>query len=100
MTGVEALVRWNHPTRGLVPPDEFIPVAEQSGLMHRLTDVVLDLALAQVAQWREQGMTVPVAVNVSFRDLLDRRCRPGWPRRSTGTAWPPSCSPSRSPSGC
>jgi diguanylate cyclase (GGDEF)-like protein len=71
VTGVEALVRWNHPVRGLVPPDEFIPVAEQSGLMHRLTDVILDLALAQVAQWRQQGMTVPVAVNVSFRDLLD-----------------------------
>ncbi|WP_426561621.1 putative bifunctional diguanylate cyclase/phosphodiesterase [Angustibacter sp. McL0619] len=71
VTGVEALVRWNHPVRGLVPPDEFIPVAEQSGLMHRLTDVILDLALTQVADWGRQGMTVPVAVNVSFRDLLD-----------------------------
>ncbi len=71
VTGVEALVRWSSPSRGLVPPDEFIPVAEQSGLMHRLTDLVLDLALAQVAAWRDAGMTVPVAVNVSFRDLLD-----------------------------
>lgn len=71
VTGVEALVRWNHPTRGLVPPDEFIPMAEQSGLMRRLTEVVLDLAFAQVATWCEQGMQVPVAVNVSFRDLLD-----------------------------
>jgi diguanylate cyclase (GGDEF)-like protein len=69
--GVEALVRWNHPVRGAVPPDEFIPVAEQSGLMHRLTEVVIDLALAQVATWRDAGMVVPVAVNVSFRDLLD-----------------------------
>ncbi len=69
--GVEALVRWNHPVRGLVPPDEFIPVAEQSGLMHRLTEVVLDLALAQVRGWQDAGMVVPVAVNVSFRDLLD-----------------------------
>ncbi|GAB3595267.1 cyclic Di-GMP phosphodiesterase RmdB [Angustibacter peucedani] len=71
VTGVEALVRWNHPVRGLVPPDEFIPVAEQSGLMHRLTDLVLDLALTQVGEWQRAGMTVPVAVNVSFRDLLD-----------------------------
>ncbi|GAA4345513.1 cyclic Di-GMP phosphodiesterase RmdB [Angustibacter luteus] len=81
VTGVEALVRWNHPTRGLVPPDEFIPVAEQSGLMHRLTDVVLDLALTQVAKWQDQGMTVPVAVNVSFRDLLDQTM----PTRLAGT---------------
>ncbi|KQX69625.1 bifunctional diguanylate cyclase/phosphodiesterase [Angustibacter sp. Root456] len=69
--GVEALVRWNHPVRGVVPPDDFIPVAEQSGLMHRLTEVVLDLALAQVRMWQDAGMDVPVAVNVSFRDLLD-----------------------------
>jgi diguanylate cyclase (GGDEF)-like protein len=69
--GVEALVRWRHPVRGLVPPDEFIPVAEQSGLMHRLTDAVLDMALRQVGTWSEQGLHVPMAVNVSFRDLLD-----------------------------
>ncbi len=71
VSGVEALVRWQHPVRGLVPPDEFIPVAEQSGLMHRLTDAVLELALRQVGTWSEQGLHVPMAVNVSFRDLLD-----------------------------
>jgi diguanylate cyclase (GGDEF)-like protein len=71
MAGVEALVRWRHPVRGLVPPDEFIPVAEQSGLMHRLTDAVLEMALRQVGEWSELGLEVPMAVNVSFRDLLD-----------------------------
>jgi diguanylate cyclase (GGDEF)-like protein len=69
VVGVEALVRWQHPTRGYIAPDEFIPLAETSGLMHRLTAFVVDAALAQVAQWRGAGMDVPVAVNVSARDL-------------------------------
>ena len=73
VAGVEALVRWRHPVRGLVPPDEFIPVAEQSGLMRRLTDEVLEMSLAQTAAWGAAGMWVPVAVNVSFRDLLDEQ---------------------------
>ncbi|WP_460446597.1 putative bifunctional diguanylate cyclase/phosphodiesterase [Angustibacter aerolatus] len=71
VVGVEALVRWRHPVRGLVPPDQFIPVAEQSGLMRRLTDEVIELALAQMGRWTALGMRVPVAVNVSFRDLVD-----------------------------
>ena len=71
VAGVEALVRWRHPVRGLVPPDDFIPVAEHSGLMHRLTDVVIEMSLLQTAAWQRAGMTVPMAVNVSFRDLLD-----------------------------
>jgi diguanylate cyclase (GGDEF)-like protein len=69
LMGVEALVRWNHPVRGFIPPDEFIPLAETSGLMHRLTDFVIDTALGQVAQWRRDGLPVAVAVNVSARDL-------------------------------
>jgi diguanylate cyclase (GGDEF)-like protein len=69
VVGVEALVRWHHPTRGLVPPDEFIPLAETSGLMSRLTTFVIDAALEQVADWRNQGLTVAVAVNISARDL-------------------------------
>jgi len=69
VVGVEALLRWNHPHRGFIPPDEFIPLAETSGLMHRLTAFVIDEALGQVAQWRAEGLEVAVAVNVSARDL-------------------------------
>ncbi|MDQ1484724.1 MAG: hypothetical protein QOJ62_417 [Actinomycetota bacterium] len=71
VTGVETLVRWRHPQLGLVMPDDFIPLAEQSGLMPRLTNSVLEQALAQLAAWREEGLGVAVAVNVSVRDLLD-----------------------------
>ncbi|WP_342742716.1 bifunctional diguanylate cyclase/phosphodiesterase [Streptomyces indicus] len=69
VAGLEALVRWVHPERGKVPPDEFIAIAESSGLMPHLTEYVLDTALAQVARWRAQGLEVPVAVNVSPRDV-------------------------------
>ncbi|MFZ3559986.1 putative bifunctional diguanylate cyclase/phosphodiesterase [Streptomyces sp. BH055] len=69
VAGLEALVRWVHPERGKVPPDEFIAIAESSGLMPHLTEYVLETALAQVARWRAKGLHVPVAVNVSPRDV-------------------------------
>ena len=69
VVGVEALLRWHHPQRGLVMPDEFIPMAEHSGLMAPLTEHVIDQSLAQVSRWRVAGLEVPVAVNVSMRDL-------------------------------
>jgi diguanylate cyclase (GGDEF)-like protein len=69
--GVEALVRWQHPTDGLVPPADFIPMAEKSGLIHPLTKWVLNEALAQCHAWRSDGMEIPVAVNISTRCLLD-----------------------------
>ncbi|GGK50442.1 GGDEF-domain containing protein [Streptomyces flaveus] len=69
VAGLEALVRWVHPERGRVPPDEFIAIAESSGLMPHLTEYVLETALGQVARWRAQGLYVPVAVNVSPRDV-------------------------------
>jgi diguanylate cyclase (GGDEF)-like protein len=69
--GVEALVRWEHPQRGLVPPGEFIPLAEQTPLIRPLTRYVLDTALEQCARWRDAGRVLPVAVNISARNLLD-----------------------------
>ncbi|MGN6522147.1 MAG: putative bifunctional diguanylate cyclase/phosphodiesterase [Actinomycetes bacterium] len=71
ITGVEALVRWMHPARGLVMPDDFIPLAEDTGLMPRLTDAILEQALRQAAAWESQGIPVPVAVNIRVRDLAD-----------------------------
>jgi diguanylate cyclase (GGDEF)-like protein len=71
--GVEALVRWQHPERGLVPPDVFIPVAEQTGLIRPLTLFVVDSALRQCRAWRQAGLDLTVAVNVAMRNILDDR---------------------------
>jgi EAL domain-containing protein (putative c-di-GMP-specific phosphodiesterase class I) len=68
---VEALVRWQHPVRGLLGPGEFVSLAEQTGVMRALTDHVLDAALAQCAAWRGAGLDLAVAVNVSAATLLD-----------------------------
>ena len=67
----EALVRWEHPSRGLLMPEEFLPVVEHAGLLPDLTRRVLDIALGSAAEWTRQGITVPVAINVSPRSLLD-----------------------------
>ena len=69
--GVEALVRWNHPTRGLLAPGEFLPIAEQAGLMAPLTRRVLSLAMEQCRRWLDQGLDLTVAVNLSPRSLRD-----------------------------
>jgi diguanylate cyclase (GGDEF)-like protein len=69
VVGVEALVRWRHPVRGLVMPDEFIPIAEHSGLMGALTAYVVESALAQLAEWRNVKLDLTMAVNVTMRDL-------------------------------
>jgi diguanylate cyclase (GGDEF)-like protein/PAS domain S-box-containing protein len=68
---VEALLRWNHPTRGLVGPDEFIPLAQQTGLIKPLTLYVLEEALGQCQAWQREGMRLGMAVNLSVRNLLD-----------------------------
>ena len=67
----EALLRWNPGGRGMVPPDQFIPFAEQTGVIQPLTDWVLKTALAQTRSWRAEGRDLRVAVNISMRNLLD-----------------------------
>jgi diguanylate cyclase (GGDEF)-like protein len=69
--GTEALVRWRHPQQGLIFPDEFIPIAEQTGLIEPLTFYVLRSALEQVRQWNATGYDLNVAVNLSVRSLVD-----------------------------
>jgi diguanylate cyclase (GGDEF)-like protein len=71
VTGVEALVRWQHPTRGLLLPDAFLPLVEDSGLMRDLTDAVLEQSLDQVRIWRAAGRMLSVAVNLSASSLVD-----------------------------
>ncbi len=70
VSGVEALIRWNHPERGNIPPGVFIPRAEQSTLIQLLTEFVLNEAMGQVMRWRELGVGLPAAVNISGRNLL------------------------------
>jgi diguanylate cyclase (GGDEF)-like protein len=71
VTSVEALVRWAHPTRGLVMPDSFVPIAENTAIIHSLTTEVLRIALRQARQWADDGHPIPIAVNISARSLLD-----------------------------
>ncbi len=71
VTGAEALVRWEHPERGLMSPVEFLPLAEQTGLITALTTEVLEQALRQCRDWGDDGIDIAVAVNVSERSLLD-----------------------------
>jgi diguanylate cyclase (GGDEF)-like protein len=69
--GMEALLRWRHPAYGLLGPDQFIPLAERTGLIRQLTLFVLDSTLRQCGVWRRQGLDLSVAVNITGRDLLD-----------------------------
>jgi diguanylate cyclase (GGDEF)-like protein/PAS domain S-box-containing protein len=68
---VEALVRWEHPELGLLGPDQFVPLAEETGLIRQLGRWVLDHAIRECARWRAAGFSLPVAVNLSGRDLHD-----------------------------
>jgi EAL domain-containing protein (putative c-di-GMP-specific phosphodiesterase class I) len=73
VSGVEALARWPHPRLGLLYPDAFVPLAEQTGLMRAVTLAVLRIALGQCRAWREVGLNLPVAVNLSVSNLMDAR---------------------------
>ena len=71
VVGAEALVRWPHPRRGMLNPDQFIPAAEHTGLLRPLTLYVLDAALRECARWRQENTEFTLAVNLSVRNLLD-----------------------------
>jgi diguanylate cyclase (GGDEF)-like protein len=71
VVGVEALVRWQHPTRGLLAPDRFVPLAERTGAIADLTRWVVDAALTQQRAWRDQGIDLPVAVNLAAANIVD-----------------------------
>ncbi|MDF0533417.1 EAL domain-containing protein [Shewanella sp. A32] len=72
IAGVEALLRWHHPQQGMISPAEFIPIAEDSGLIVELGDWVLVRAFEQMSWWQQQGFTVDVAINISAKQLLRR----------------------------
>ena len=79
VNGVEALVRWQHPTKGLLYPDEFIPIAEQTGLIGPLTLWVFERAMLQSCKWLELGLELRISVNLSARNLHDAK----FPRQVT-----------------
>jgi diguanylate cyclase (GGDEF)-like protein len=73
VAGAEVLIRWQHPTRGLLTPVDFIPFAEQTGFIRWLTRWTLDHSMAQAAQWQRSGMALNLAVNISSEDIGDAR---------------------------
>ena len=89
--GAEALVRWRHPERGLVPPAEFVPVAEESGLIVHVSNWVLEAACRQIRQWMDEGLpAMHIAVNLSARDFsssLPARVRELLERHKIGAEW-------------
>ena len=72
ISAVEALIRWEHPQRGLVPPAEFIPFAEHTGYIKLLTRWVMQEAVRQCGQWLREGLRLQISVNISARDLMNR----------------------------
>src|SRR4029079_13287896 len=89
--GVEALVRWAHPRRGLLMPSDFLPLADHSGLGRSLTAFVLDRALVEIGERRRGGFDLSVAVNLSPADLLDLGLPTEVARTLARRAFPASC---------
>jgi diguanylate cyclase (GGDEF)-like protein len=87
--GVEALARWHHPERGLLSPDEFIPLAERSNLLRPMTLYLLDSAMRQANAWRTRGIDVSVSVNLSMQNLIDMRLPNDLARLLTSWRLPP-----------
>jgi EAL domain-containing protein (putative c-di-GMP-specific phosphodiesterase class I) len=83
------LARWSHPEHGDVTPDEFIPIAEQSGLIRPLTLWVLETAVSQCADWRRRGLDIGLSVNLSARNLLEKRLPETLTRLLHATGLPP-----------
>ena len=90
VVGVEALVRWRHPTRGLLAPAEFVPLAERTGLVRRLSARVLNMALADAQEWRRQGVDLEIAVNLSVANLIDPRLLDDVARALADSQLPPA----------
>ncbi len=89
ITGVEALVRWEHPERGFIPPDEFVLLAEQTGSIHALTAFVFRRALLDRKTWADRGLELALSVNVSARDLEHDWLRNEVPGLLAATSCPP-----------
>lgn len=90
-TGVEALVRWRHPDHGIIRPSAFIPIAEESNLIHRLTDWVVRAAAAQAALWQSGGRPFEVAVNISAHDIDDLELPERLAQHCTDAGIAPDC---------
>jgi diguanylate cyclase (GGDEF)-like protein len=91
IVGVEALARWEHPEIGEIDPAEFVPIAEQTGLIIAMTSAVLDAALARVAAWRALGHDLTIAVNLSARSFLDARLAAEIPQLLAAHDLPAAC---------
>ena len=89
VTGVEALVRWRHPSRGLLLPDAFIPLAEQTGMIREVTNWVLQRALAECAGWHRAGRLLPVAVNLSAATVHDPELMDAVAKATSHSGLPP-----------
>ncbi|MCW8929137.1 MAG: EAL domain-containing protein [Gammaproteobacteria bacterium] len=74
LSGVEALVRWDHPEHGFISPDEFIPLAEQTDVIREITIWVFECCLKQYNSWKSQGLALNISINISFKNLLDPSC--------------------------